>query len=591
MAVELPSNGRLKQPVVPSNHFLRFQHNSAITPRRLRHVSIACIIACVYIAFRQFRFLSYVYQPDKTPFVPQPHAPPSENSSKHIITAEDTVNLWRRVDHDCPPEKSPPVADLYGTGTERVISIGLPDAAAHKPKKGDPASLWQMNSRAMISSTQPMCLYGRSLQNLLSFERRGSSTCQVVAVQQSTLHDARTRGLNESCAAFRTRNVGKMFGREMFYSWDRWQQFISNRSNPGGSRSVSWESDFAIVIPKYEWSYNICHYNRIWNYIIYVIRNLSLFTPEAHQIKHIDVLFRSGYAYNQNWHVGIRNLTLHYLEREVGKTIRVAKLRFNYKQDFQCVKRGLWLGREARVDAFPFFNDTPVWRPEDVVDDNHWPVIPQDALWYRQAVYNSAGLGNYANFSNGVFHSISLPPRRVGFLLRSARSKRRLTLAGSMWLEKTLDELCHKYNMKFEHIRTTAEMSLAQQVQQVQDIGVAVGLHGANLVNSVFMPAGGSLFEIFPWRYVRYYYAGGGNSGLRYSFYEPEGGVDKKCSFEDRTCFMRYRESKIYLSEKDRTVVRSRLEKAMQHVVLLHRRYTDGYIPLRKVGNMYHIDR
>ncbi|KAI0567279.1 Glycosyltransferase 61 [Gracilaria domingensis] len=382
-----------------------------------------------------------------------------------------------------------------------------------------------------------------------------------------------------------------MYGEEVFYSWQQWEQYVATKTyeNPR-HHAVEWKSEFAIIVPKYNWSYNICHYNRIWNFIMYVIRNLHIFVPDADQIKHIDVLFRSGYKYNQHWHVGIRNNTLPYLERQVGKSISVSKIRYDYLRDYQCVRRSILLGREARIDAFPFFNDTPVWRPEDLISDSHWPVIPQDALWLRNAVLTEAGLGSLAtSVVDGVeqFEHIRLPPRRVGFLERSPRSKRRLTPSGKMWLENTLEELCKKHGMEYKHIRTSGAMSFKEQVNQLQSIGLAVGIHGANMVNTVFMPTAGALFEIFPWRYVRYYYASGSNSGLRYSFHEPERGYDRNCSFTSPTCFMKYRESVIYLTESDREVIHKRLESAIMYITGLHRLFPDGVIPLRKEGHLY----
>lgn len=426
---------------------------------------------------------------------------------------------------------------------------------------------------------------------MLSFDRRGTGSCSVVQVERGTLHDARLAGLNESCAAFRTRYMASMYGREMFYSWDRWRRYVSELSSGAKRKPVVWESDFAILIPKYPWSYNICHYNRIWNFVIYVIRNLKLFVPDSDKIKTVNILFRSGYAYNENWHKGIRNATLNFLERQVGMKITVGHLRFNYQHDFQCLRRGILLGREGRIDSLPFLNDSSVWQPEMQRDDSHWPAIPHDSLWFREAVLNSTGLGTVGKYSGpGVenFLSVPVPPRRVAVLLRSERSRRRLSKQAHVWFHSTLSDICTKHSLDLVYIRNTAKLTLKQQVEQMRNVGFAVGLHGANMVNTVFMPPGGAVFEIFPWKYVRFYYASGGNSGLRYSFHEPESGIDRNCSFSTLKCFMRYRESVIFLSPNDRAVVQGRLEAAVAYIVKLHRLYPTGHMPLRRKGNSYH---
>lgn len=600
MAAELPRprggkpRPRLRRSFLPSKRW------AAVAPRLLRIFGTACLVASVYVATRQFRLLVAV--PDALP--PQPHADPDDVDAdaddvalggKRIRTSEASVNLWRRVEHNLPPEKSPPNPKLYGTGSEKCFSLGLPDASKFQLHKGDPAAFWQMNSRAMCYSSRPVCLYGRQLQHLLTFDPRGSGTCDVVAVESGTIIPARKAGLNESCAAWRKRQVAGMYGTEVFTDWDKWNKWREGRKNPDPRHhSLEWASDFAIVVPKFEWSYNICHYNRIWNFIVYVIRNLGLFVPDADKVEKIDILFRSGYKYKELWHAGIRDATLSLLMKETGKKITVGKVRFDYLRDFQCMHRGIILGREGRIDAFPFFNDTPVWKPEQQLDDSHWPVIPHDSLWLREAVmqaYRLPSVGRYTGPGIKDFQSIPLPPRRVGILQRSPRSRRRFTRDGKRWFENTLTELCKKHDMKLEHVRTSSAMNLGEQVKQVNNLGLAVGLHGANMVNTMFMPPAGALFEIFPWRYVRFYYAGGGNSGLRYSFHEPEGGKDRNCSFKEKTCFMKYRESLVLLTERDQERIRARLDKAMGYIAALHRRYPDGEIPLRRVGNVYHFEK
>lgn len=568
-------------------------------------ITLFFIGACFLVARRQFLLLSRTTSPDRLPHQSIPRfsfarlftrSLPSPDSIRSN-SQTPSILQWPHPQHNFPDEQSPPDPSLYATGQERCFALGYPDSAAPRPAKGHPAAFWQMNSRALCYSAKPICIYGHTMRNLLSFEKRGSSSCHVLSVHDRVVHDAANNGLNESCAAFRNHFIAQMYGREVFRDFDHWNASANANSKTTSTRKpIAWESDFAILIPKYAWSYNICHYNRIWNFVIYVLRNLHLFVPgDVSAIKHVDILFRSGYRYDEHWHSGLRKATIPALQREIGKTISVGKLRYNYRFDFQCIRRGILLGAEGRVDAFPFFNDTPVWRPEQNSDDSHWPVIPHDSIWFRNVILKYGGFPPVANLSanesSPVFRSIPVPPRKIAVLQRSPRSKRRLTMSGKRWLDETLHDLAERYGMKLEYIRTSAGMSLAQQVNKVRDVGIAVGLHGANMVNTMFMPPGGAFFEIFPWRYVRFYYVGGGNSGLRYSYHEPEGGIERHCAFNSSTCFMKYRESLIYLTEKDRLTIQKKLEKTVAYVAELHRRYPNKMIPLRKVGNTYHFDR
>lgn len=575
------------------------------TARLFRNLVPFFIFALVIVATRQLLFFITHPLPDEPPSnkinnIPSISTTDSQtighhNFNNYQFTSEASVNLWRRIDHDCPAEKNPPNSSLYGTGQEHCYAIGFPSSMI-PPTTGDPAAFWQMNSRSLCYTARPICLCGRRMDNVLSFDPRGSGKCSVLSVEKGLAFDARKNGLNESCAAFRNRSIIGMYGRELFFGWDEWLEKVKqfeNRQRFRNRKSIDWVSNFAIVVPKYPWSYNICHYNRLWNYVMYVVRNLHLFVPDPDEIKEVDIMFRAGYKYDHHWHVGVREATLRALATELGKKINIRKLRYNRAHDFQCIRRGILLGAEGRIDSFPFFNDTPVWTAKQQITDSHVPVIPHDSLWFRDAVLKWSNLGeagerNTNNSDN--FISIPVPPLRVGLMQRSPYSKRRLTYRGGTWFENTLQRLAEKYQFQYVHIRTSAAMTLAEQVEQVHNLGLAVGLHGANMVNTVFMPAASGLFEIFPWRYVRFYYANGGNAGLRYSFHEPEGGQERNCSLLQLSCILKYREAVIYLTDRDREQVEMRLENAMIYLIQLHRKYPSGQIPLRRIGNSYHFD-
>lgn len=510
---------------------------------------------------------------------PPPAAPWSHPSK--VIPAAPGVPLP-------PPEAHPPSPKLYGTGSERCFMLGRNEKAA-KPN-------WHMNSRALCSFDAPVCLHGGQLQNVYTFAPRGTGSCDVVSVNGNTpTVRASADALGESCAAFRKRHVIGMLGKEQFAGWEPFLHELARRKYKDPEhRAASWHSDFAIIVPKYPWSWNICHYNRIWLFVAYVLRNLRTFAPKAvGHVTTVDVLFRSGLHYTGKWPAGLRESTIPALESETGLKIRVGQLRWDYKRDFQCIRKGILLGDEGRVDSFPFLNDTNIWNVSQHESDSHWPDIPESSLWLRNAIYNANGFGDAARFDGpGVsnFRSIPVPPKRIAYLQRSPFSPRRLTPSGSKWLEDTLHDLAAKHGFEVRYVRFRKEMAFKDQVAQVRDVGLAVGLHGANMVNTMFMPAGAAMFELFPWRYVRYYYAAGLNSGLRYSYHEPENGVDKHCNF-DKYCFMRYRESVIYLSEVDRQRVRRRIEKALIYIAELNDRFANGSIPLEKTGKLYRIPK
>lgn len=484
-----------------------------------------------------------------------------------------------------PRDEYPPPERLYGTSGERCFSLGVNLEAE---------SLWQVNSRALCYIPTPICLSGSHLEHVITFQPRGSGSCNVLQVESGRTRRATEAELDGTCTRFRTQRVVSMFGSvEHFHpNYSAWKEQVDAQSGNRIGKNIKWHSansgDLAILIPKYDWSWNICHYNRIWQYTLYVIRNLQLFVDDAKDIRSVQILFRAKSDYKSLWAAGMRDATLSAMQKQTGLRITVGKVRFDPWHDFQCFPRAILLGQEGRVDAYPFLNDTAVWSKESQEKDDHIPVIPHDALWMRQAAYRSFGFFESAAeiSENGTFTSIPVPPLTVSNILRSPKSKRRFNEESRIWFDTMLMSLAENYGLDVRYTRFSAAMPLSEQAGLMRGIGMAVGIHGANFVNTIFMSPAGALFEIFPWRYVRYYYAGGANSGLRYSFHETSHGDDHHCDFSS-FCFMKYRESVLDLSQHDREIIVQRLDRAMRYLRDLHRQFPTGRIPLVRRGNIY----
>jgi hypothetical protein len=492
--------------------------------------------------------------------------------------------------HDVIPSPSPwpaerederPPPALYGTSGERCFAVGVNDAAG---------ALWQVNSRALCYNPNPVCLYGGRLDELVSFKERGSGECVVLYTNTHTVKRASIAQMDGSCARFRMHRVMSMLSganerhERDFHAWQR--KVTSAAGAPHREFPIEWQPDLAIVVPKYDWSVNICHYNRIWQYILFVIRHLRLFVPDVTGIRDIHILFRAKADYNNSWAAGLRAFTVPVVEQETGYKITVSKIRHDSRVGHKCLRRAIFLGREGRVDAYPFLNDSEIWSKEFQIDDNHVPSIPHDSLWFRRAAYAAFGLPDVAEFADGSFKSIPIPPLRLGILQRSAKSRRRFSADSGRWFDELLERLSRRYGFELRHVRFLAGSSLASQASLVRDIGLAVGIHGANFVNTIFMPPAAALFEVFPFRYVRYYYAAGANTGLRYSFHEASSGTDYHCDADVR-CFFMYRESEISLNEVDRRALEQRVDTAMRYLVRLHATFPSGRIALERRGNSY----
>eukprot|EP00170_Pyropia_yezoensis_P007442 contig_30487_g7465 len=60
-------------------------------------------------------------------------------------------------------------------------------------------------------------------------------------------------------------------------------------------------------------------------------------------------------------------------------------------------------------------------------------------------------------------------------------------------------------------------VSFSEQLRSVVHSAVLVGIHGANLVNTLYAPRGAHLIEIFPRKFSHNMYVRGGDAGLGYT--------------------------------------------------------------------------
>ncbi len=133
------------------------------------------------------------------------------------------------------------------------------------------------------------------------------------------------------------------------------------------------------------------------------------------------------------------------------------------------------------------------------------------------SIMESTLLERHSNFF------LSPPMRTLTYLIRplpfdiKARGHTRaFSLESERQLQDLLRALCTKYNFQFT-IVDFGTKSFEEQVAIMRNTGIMVALHGAGVVNSMFMPTGAALIEIVPWGFHRgRHYIQGGNTNLWY---------------------------------------------------------------------------
>lgn len=124
---------------------------------------------------------------------------------------------------------------------------------------------------------------------------------------------------------------------------------------------------------------------------------------------------------------------------------------------------------------FPEDREYPSDKPSMQSKLHGTPPIPRDSLRMRERV--SALLHNESTFK---------PMTKKMVYLDRGGERRRISEAGKADVFAALKIAAHKRSFKFEVVNFD-DKTFKQQVETMEDVGIAIGVHGANLVNTMFM--------------------------------------------------------------------------------------------------------
>jgi hypothetical protein len=383
---------------------------------------------------------------------------------------------------------------------------------------------------------------------------------------------------------------------------------------------VHWHDGVTVLVPSYAWVFNIYHYGRQLNAVAHVVAHLRRYLGEARwaalgaseggggggrvrrgRRRPVRVMFRLQGHYPDAWHVHMTALFFrHVLRRAAGPGVDVqpepAYLFEKPGRRLVCLRDAVVLGAEGGTDAMQFLNDTDVRSSP--------PDIPHAAIAFKEAVYAGLNLsgagfaravgGAGGDGDGGAYAAIPVPSTTVAYAAREAGSPRHFPGADEAWFRALLVRETAARGLRLVRLSAPANRSLADQVRAVRDVGLLVGIHGANLANSMFMRPGGAVFEVFPHKYVKLFYRNGGNSGLRYSSHEVETSVDRDCSaFHSAFCQVLYRDVVVNLTAADRSAIARHLRDGMDYIVQLRAAHPGGMVPIRRdpaTAGPYHMD-
>lgn len=469
-------------------------------------------------------------------------------------------------------------------------------------------ALWQFNSRALCLSSS-VCLSTRSPDDSFYHSSNFSSTrCSVVnpafALLPNTEH-LLTRDFS-SCSKFQHEKVVCSHGKGLINDTAECPESVE-QVHPLSLPTIRWNEHFTILVPSYPYPKNIFHFSYLVASLPYFIDHLpemiklwstphEVDAPNAMYfrdmpvlVKHVTILMRTPESEMQNsrWQNDLLQIMIEHRLRAKGinATLDFLSPDPDSKHEYLCLRNALVLGEQGHVNLWPFPNTT------EIPMDGH--SVHVDAIHFKRAVYKATK--KVARLPEGNGGVSELPPlvlgyaRRVGTELNSTKevgspgAARQFSAEDEEWFCNMLKNETDSAGVNLHVFTPTGEETLEEQVRNIIRIGFVVGIHGANLVNSIFMHPFGALLEILPTYASSRCYLGGMNSGLayyRHTSTEFAAAEESGCRPQQKACLnVRYRRVKIG-SKADRDAVRGYVQEGLRHLTDLHKKYPQG-IPVK----------
>lgn len=486
------------------------------------------------------------------------------------------------------------------------LSEFLPDSCHFIGHNLESPGLLQSNTRALCLASS-VCVSSQYPSSTFFLpEKRPPPRCSVLNPDLSPVAINSSLKLRElqSCAELQRKTVVCAHGSDYDANNASCPRIDSLNFAPG--KNIRWFENISILVPAYPFPGSIYHFASVATTVAYIADNLERLlrnwtlpdTPHGYykscrncpmySPRNLNIIFRQSTDILQfvNWQRQLMQAIVFSRMKPLGLNVRVYHLKPNPSFEYVCIRNAVVLGLRGHLNMWAFPNSSSV--PLDGYS------APVDAVRFKQTVYNAFELN--ITLPSKIKPVSELPPLVLGYARRDAPRDpppgafvdqfftRRFSDADEGWFLDMLRNETRREGIKLHVFTTSRFESLKKQVENIVKVGFLVGIHGANLVNCMFMHPFGALLEISPAQVREECYIGGINSGLAYWRLEmsqlasPE---ESRCRHSDIYC---KEELKLRLvkmgAEKDREQVRALVQKGIRHIVSLHRDYPDG-IPVR----------
>lgn len=466
-----------------------------------------------------------------------------------------------------------------------------------------------VNSRTYCRSTSPICL---SADTLYGFPSPEHYECKLKTLSTTQALDKTQCGhLHESV--------------KCVHGW------FPNPSQPHCPTSEGQTSPpetatkslngYAVIVPAYPHLGNIYHYSHVLVNAFQLAREAVVNNNKGR--KDVVFIFRGESPYDLGkWQSFTFDSLRSKLEASNISTswysfgMKTTRDKLQESTDTVCVNSAVLMGPRGSVNAWPFqtsrhqkhreltIRQRPVLNRGQLfrqLESTNRLTVPIESIRFRSSTYFSANVSSeISNFPllppypNRIW--IDLPPPTIAYSRRNSYPDpqpgqvlkgpvRRLSDSDEKYLYYTLNTISEKYNFTLQTLQPTSDTPISDQVSSFHQAGVLIGLHGANLMNAMFMTPFSGLIEINPTKLQCY--VSGANSGLVSWLVDP----GRIATPEESNCLKTPRFKKCWKSLVQRRVLlddpntRTKLEHTIEESIVFVRKLRNrfsksGKIPL-----------
>mmetsp|Transcript_4524 Transcript_4524/g.13720 ORF Transcript_4524/g.13720 Transcript_4524/m.13720 type:complete len:471 (+) Transcript_4524:123-1535(+) len=335
----------------------------------------------------------------------------------------------------------------------------------------------------------------------------------------------------------------------------------------------------AVIVPAYPFSQNIYHFGRGALMALHVAWNAGLYSSTKPDYV---VFMNPSETVNRNdWNAGFTTL----LNSEVDVLPMPAT-----DDEVICFEQSVLLG-SAGGYLFPNFSQ-PVVTESELHDGSHLPFVPVDVIRFRNLMSRELFLQPPTTGVEPLPEKLMVqaPPKIMSLNVRRGEraSKRSFTKAGQARFLAITRRIAANYGLELKTVAFEG-LPFADQVKAMADTGIVVGIHGANLMNTIFMPTLSSVLEVLPRYYLQRTYHAGGNSGLKYANVESDDPDIVFCEFSrDIACQKYLRVRQVKLSGARWLELARKLRMSAAYLSILHKQ-ANSLVELVREGDGYRL--